>query len=176
MDNIIEYFIKETEREFHVRELAKLTRKSPTTISKYLSELKKEDLLTSRKKFNHLLFKANTENTNFKDLKLYYNIKKLRESKLINYLIEKLNHPEAIILFGSYQKAENTVNSDIDILIVTSSKKPLSLENFEKILGHKIQLFLHSNNDIDKMKTQNKELLNNILNGTILYGYLEIFK
>jgi hypothetical protein len=26
------------------------------------------------------------------------------------------------------------------------------------------------------MKTQNKELLNNILNGTILYGYLEIFK
>src|SRR3989344_6948974 len=107
MDKILDFFKKEPEREFHIRELAKLTKKSPSTISKYLSKLEKDNLLTSRFKFNHKLFKANSENTSFKDIKLFYNIEILRNSGLMDHLIKEFNHPEAIVLFGSFRKAEN---------------------------------------------------------------------
>jgi predicted nucleotidyltransferase len=168
--DIINYFIKEPEREFHVRELAKLTKKSPTTISKYLKQLKKEDTLLSEKKLNHLFFKANSENPSFKDQKLFYNIKTIRDSGLINHIKYKYD-PEAIILFGSFAKAENIERSDIDILIITPSKKEINLEKFEKKLKHKVQLFLHSKKD-----KINKKLLNTFINGIKLEGYWEFFK
>ena len=74
MDNILEPFIKEPEKEFHVRQLSKLFDKSPTTISKYLKKLEKKKILKSKKKLNHLLFKANDKNEQFKQLKLNYNL------------------------------------------------------------------------------------------------------
>lgn len=175
MDNILKNFFNAPEREFHIRELAKITKKSPTTISKYLSSLKKRGVLISRKKLNHLLFKANTQSQYFKDMKLFFNIKMIRDSGLIEHLEEELNYPEAIVLFGSFRKSENIPSSDIDLFIITPSKKELNLQKFEKKLNHKIQLFTHSKSDIENMKTKNKELLNNWINGIVLYGFWEIF-
>ena len=173
---MLEYFIKEPEKEFYIRELAKLIKKSPTTTSKYLDEFGKKGILNSRRKFNHLLYKANNENAYFKNLKLLYNLNKLRSSGFIEYLVEEYNHPEAIVLFGSFAKAEDIPGSDIDILIVTPLKKEIALSAFETKLGRKVQLFIHSQADIERMKTKNKELLNNFINGIVLAGYLEIFK
>src|SRR3989344_7855420 len=123
MDNIFEYFIKEPEKEFHVRKIAKLVKKSPTTVSKYLKELEKKRMLISEKKFNHLLFKANIEGREFKQAKLNHNVNLINDSGLIDYLVEEFNHPEAIVLFGSFAKAENINRSDIDLVIIGSSKK-----------------------------------------------------
>lgn len=176
MDKLLKYFIVEPEREYHIRELAKLTKLSPTTISKYLNEFSKKEILVFRKKFNHLLFKADNENPNFRDIKFSYNLRILRESGLIDFLIKEFNHPKAIILFGSFAKAEDNLNSDIDILIITPIRKDVDLKKFENILKHKIQLFLHSNKEIDKIKIKNKELINNWVNGIRLYGFWEIFK
>lgn len=175
MNNIIEYFIKEPNREFYVRELAKIAKKSPTTISKYLNNLKKEKLLTSGKKFNHLLFKANTENPAFKEFKIGHNLKAIRDSGLIEYLNNIFNNPKTILLFGSFRKGEDIPNSDIDIMILTPIKKEIDCSKFEKILGHKIQLFLNSREDIERMKIKNKELLNNFINGIVIEGLWEVF-
>ncbi|MBI2663766.1 nucleotidyltransferase domain-containing protein [Candidatus Woesearchaeota archaeon] len=176
MDKLLEYFIEEPEKEFHVRQLAKLTRKSPTTISKYLAKFKKDELLNSRRKLNHLLYRAHTESIAFRDLKLSHNIKQLRQSGLLLYLIEEFNSPEAIILFGSYRKAEDTAQSDIDIMIVSPSQKQLQLLKYEKLLNRKIQLFVYAKAEIERMKIKNKELLNNLVNGIVLRGFWELFK
>jgi predicted nucleotidyltransferase len=176
MDKILEFFIKEPEREFHVREIAKLLKKSPTTVSKYLKEYENKGILISNAKLNHLLFKANMDFNKFKQIKLNYNLNLLNESGLIDFLGQEFNHPEAIVLFGSFAKAENNKNSDIDLLIVSPKKQEINIEKFEKILGSKIQLFVHSKNDLDKLKTKNKELLNNWINGIVIYGYFEVLK
>jgi predicted nucleotidyltransferase len=176
MDKLIEYFIKEPEKEVHVRELSKLLRKSPTTISKYLKIYEKEGVLKSKEKLNHLFFKADSNNKIFRQFKLNYNLSILNKSGLIEYLENEFNHPEAIILFGSFAKAENTRKSDVDILIVTSNKKELNLKYFEKKIGNPIQLHLYSNKDIELMKIKNKELLNNFINGILINGYWELFK
>lgn len=173
--DIIEYFINEPEKEFHVRELAKRVKKSPTTISKYLKQLEKENILLSEKKFNHLFFKANNEYPTFKDRKLLYNLQKIRSSGLIEY-VSKIYNPEAIILFGSFAKAEDIDKSDIDLLVITPVKKEANLEKYEKNVNHKIQLFLNSKKDIDDMKNKNPKLLNNFINGIKIYGYWELFR
>ncbi|MEK6872878.1 MAG: nucleotidyltransferase domain-containing protein [Nanoarchaeota archaeon] len=176
MDKILEPFIENPEKEFHVRQIAKLVNKSPTTISKYLKKFERKDILKSDKKFNHLLFKANTENDNFKRLKLSYNLEILHSSGLIDYIVKEFNYPEAIILFGSFAKAENIPKSDVDLLIISPLKKEINLERFEEKLGHKIQLFINSKKEIEIMKRKNKELLNNFINGVTLYGFLEVFR
>jgi len=175
MDNILNFFIKEPEKQFHIRQISKLLNKSPTTISKYLKELRGKNILISEKKLNHLLFKANVENKKFKQLKLNYNLNLLYGSGLIDYLTKELNYPEAIILFGSFAKAENSSASDIDLLIISPLKKEIKLSKFEKKLERKIQIFIHSKKDIEKMKEKNKELLNNWINGITLYGFWEVF-
>jgi len=176
MDKLLEYFFKEPEREFHVRELAKLVKKSPTTVSKYLKQFEYKKYLLSEKKLNHLLFKANSESSSFKYLKLFSNIKKLHESGLLTSLIEEFNHPKAIILFGSFSKGEDIADSDIDLLIITPIKKEINLLKFEKVLDHKIQLFQYSDKEMGVMKSKNKELINSWINGVVLNGYWELFK
>ncbi len=176
IDKLVEVFLKESEKEFYVRELAKKLKKSPTTISKYLKELEKKGVLKLEKKFNHLLFKANNEKEDFRQLKLNYNLQKIKESGIIDFLIKEFNDPKAIVLFGSYSKGENVKTSDIDLLIITSLKKDVNLEKFEIKLENRVQLFLFSDKELDKMKEKNKELLNSFINGITLHGFIEVFK
>jgi len=175
MDKLLNFFIREPEQEFYVRQLSKLLNKSPTTISNHLKEYRKKQILKSEKKFNHLLFRANTQNQKFKQLKLNHNLNLLTESGLIDYLVKEFNHPEAIILFGSFAKAEDIPQSDIDLLIINPSNKQVDLKDFEKKIQHKIQLFVHSKKEINKMKTTNTNLLNNLINGITLNGFWEVF-
>jgi DNA-binding Lrp family transcriptional regulator len=176
MDKLLEIFIKEPEKYFHVRQISKMAKKSPTTISKYLKNFEKKGILKSEKKLNHLLFSGNNESREFKQLKLNYNLNNLFNSGLIDYLVKEFNYPEAIILFGSFSKAEDILRSDIDLLVVSPSKKKIKLELFEKKLGKEIQIFVYPKEDIKKMQKTNKGLMNNLVNGIIIYGFWEVFK
>ncbi len=173
--NILKLFFENPEKDFHVREIARALRQSPSTISKLLTKLTKHETLISREEKKFKLFKSNTENKIYKETKLFYNILNIRQSGLIDYLINHYNHPSAIILFGSFRKAENIPSSDIDLFIQSSIKKESSLTEFENTLNHKIQLFVYSQKETELMKTKNKELLNNIINGIVLDGFLEVF-
>ena len=168
---IKELFFKSPNKEFHVRSVAKLLDISPTSSSKYLKELENEKIIFSEKKYNHLIFKANTESKEYRVEKRNYNLKSLYDTKLISSLVKEYNHPEAIVLFGSYFKAEDNEESDIDILIISPLKKELDLQKYEKKLQRRIQLFTVSK---EEFKKTNKNLKNNWINGIVLEGYIEI--
>lgn len=175
MNKLLPYFYEQSERQFHIRELARITHKSPASISQHLQKLRQKKLLISQKKLNHLLYKANTEEILFKVKKRAYNIETLYNSGLIHYIQEEYNQPQAIILFGSYAKGENNPQSDIDLIIITPLKKPVNLNPFEKKLHHSLQIFTYSLEELRTLTTQNKELLNNFINGIVLEGYMELF-
>jgi predicted nucleotidyltransferase len=176
MNSILDIFIENPEKEFHLRELSRILKKSPATISKQLKPSLKQEIIVMKKLSNHNYFRANTEDKKYKQLKLQYNLQKINESGIIELLEEKFNYPEAIILFGSWQKAENNENSDLDILIITPSKKEVNLQQIGGKLKTKIQLFQHSKKEIENLKNKNKQLLNNMINGITIYGFWEIFK
>ena len=107
-------------------------------------------------------------------MKIYYNLELLNKSGLVDFLLNEFNYPEAIVLFGSFAKAENIKKSDIDILVVSPIKKKIELKEFEKNTGHEIQIFIYSGKELFSLK--NKELLNSFINGIVLEGYIEVIK
>ena len=174
--DILKYFFEEPEREFHLREIARLAGLSPSTASEHLSSLVANKVITAKASKGFKIFKPNTSNVLYKDAKLFYNIFCIRNSGLIDYLIEEFTHPKSVILFGSFRKSENIPASDIDIFIETPVKKEIDMSVFEKKLRHTVQLFQFSRKDMENMKKENKELFNNIANGIVLEGFFEVFK
>jgi predicted nucleotidyltransferase len=115
------------------------------------------------------VYYGSTQNTLFRERKKQYNIQHLRESGLIDFL-EKSLCPKCIVLFGSYQKGEDVETSDID-LYLECDKTEISVEMYQKRLKRRIQL--HFNKDFTQLP---RELKNNIVNGTIMRGFLEAYK
>ena len=168
-DKIKEYFFLNPTIKLRVRQIERIVKVPLPSVIRYTKELEKESILTSSEIANIRVFLANRASKQFLLEKRLFNIKNI--STLADFLIEELSNPN-IVIFGSYSKGEDLENSDIDIYIETASKKKLNLEKFEKLLQRKIHVFVYKNiNTIE-----NKELANNILNGIIINGFVEVFK
>jgi len=162
--NILKLFLEEPTREFNVREVARILEIAPATASKELKRFSKEHLLTERKERMLDLYKANLEDDIYKDLKIFYNIKKIKESDLITTL-NKFYLKPTIVFFGSGSRGEDTETSDFDLLVISEKVKEFpQLKNYESKINRGLQLFVVK--DVKNLK--NKHLINNLLNGIVL--------
>jgi len=173
MSKTLEVFFDNPMKEHYLMDISRSLGIAHTSIKKNLVHLIKLGLITEkiikRGKRKFPVFKSNIENKYFKKYKIISNLSILSESGLIEYLEEKL-FPKVIVLFGSYRRGEDIADSDID-LFVECKKEELNLSLFEKKLKRKIQL--HFKEDFNSFP---KELKNNIINGIVLYGFLEGYK
>lgn len=166
--NVLEPFFEKPTKEFSVRELAKVVKISPATASSKLRFLEKRGLVSYRKEHNLDLYKADLTSYAFRDIKVYYNIRKIRESGIIEELNNFYLKP-TIVLFGSMSFGLDTETSDIDLLILTANKEPFpKKEVFEEKLRREIQIFAVK----DMKELRNEHLISNILNGITLQGEL----
>ena len=172
LDNL-KVFFEEPAREFHLRELSRITKKNPVTVKTHLKMFVKIGVIKRKKERNLELYSANTENFHYKEYKRVYNKTKLLESGLINFLKDELSLP-TIVLFGSYEKGEDNQNSDIDIFILTEAKKQLDMDNYEKKLNRSVQLHIINRKEFETMKKKNPDIINNIINGSVLCGFIEV--
>ncbi len=172
--NILSVFFEEPERWFHIRQFAVLLEISPASAKKYLASLLKERFLVRKKERGFVLYKANEDFPRFRVHKKFYNILKLFDSGLIDFLNHELSFP-AIVIFGSYAKGEDFSRSDADLFILSNTKKELDLAKYERQINRKIQVFLMSEKEFGRLKDENAELANNILNGIRVSGYLKVF-
>lgn len=170
-DKIKEYFFLNPTIKLRVRQIEREVRVPLPSVIRYVKELEEEESLKSSEIANIIVYSANRTSKEYLLEKKLFNIKQLFSCGLISLLIEKLSNP-TIIVFGSYSKGEDVEGSDIDLYIETPSKNKISLNKYEKQLQRKIQIFTHKN--IAEVK--NKDLANNIINGTTLNGFMEVFK
>ena len=119
--NILKPFFENPNEEFQIRELSRLLRINHTTIRQHLLKLVKEGLIEIKKGKPYDYFKAKI-NKKFLNLKLFFNLEKLRESNLIEQIEKDYDYP-AVILFGSYASATDDSKSDIDLFVLTNIKK-----------------------------------------------------
>ena len=154
-------------KRFHIREISRILKISPPSISKAVKQLEKEKMILSNKKVVYEI-KANIDNPNFKNLKRVHNLKEIYTSKLFEYLCNKFPL-DTIILFGSYSRGEDIESSDIDIAIIGSKEKTIELNIFEKKLKRKINLNFYLN-----LKNIEINLKSNILNGITLKGGIDL--
>jgi predicted nucleotidyltransferase len=169
-------FFEHPESRFHIREYAKVLHIGPMTARRYLKALLDEKLIVPKaEKIRVKSFQANIENPLFREHKKFYTIIKLWRSGLIDYLNELFLYPP-IYLFGSAAKGEDIKGSDIDLFIFSENQSEPELERFEQLFKREIQLFVMTSKQFERAKKVNPELINNILNGIRLSGFLRVFK
>jgi len=166
---ILKLFFDNPSAKLHLREIARKTGFSPMGASKILKELVKEKLVIREETRAVVNFRPNLDNKKFFALKRGYNLNKIRSSRLLAELIETYEHPETIVVFGSYASGYDMEDSDVDILIITPLTRELDLTNYEKEFKRKVNV-----HELKNLKKASNEFINNIVNGVVLYGYLKI--
>ncbi len=164
--NIMKIFFEEPNREFNVRETGRILRISPATASSHLNSLVNKGILTWRGERNLKLYKADLDREEYRDLKIFYNIRKIKDSGLLDSL-NKFYLKPTIVLFGSAVTGLDTETSDFDILVIAEKTVEFkNLEVFEKKIRRKLQIFAVK--DVKELK--NPHLINNVLNGITIQG------
>ena len=169
---ILKPFFEEPNRKFSIRELSRILKINHTTVRQYLSMLAKEGFLSSKKERLYSFYQLATSKKAL-NLKLYYNLEKIRESCIIEGL-EKAYDMPVIVAFGSYASAMDDKTSDIDLCIISNVEKEFQTEKYEKELNRKISMHKFSKMSWNKAKKLNPNLINNICNGIVLSGELEV--
>jgi len=168
------------EKEFSLSELANEAKVSKGNAGPILDKLYAEGMIQIVKLHNIWRIKANQTNWNFIKGKILYNLSVIYQSGIAEFLNELFRNPKAIVLFGSFRKGDDISDSDIDIAIETAEEKefrsiPLKelghkkrVDEIEKILARKIQIHLFNRKNVDL------NIFNNISNGIVLSGFLEV--
>lgn len=170
---VLEPFFIEPSGRHYLVEISRKIGLAHTSVKKALTGLVKKGIISEaidkKGKRRYPVYSADISSIRFREKKKNYNLQKIAESGVIEFL-EELLTPKSIVLFGSYQRGEDIEGSDIDIF-VECLESEINLEKFEKRLKRKIHL--HFSKDFTKYPA---ELKNNIINGTILKGFLEAYK
>ena len=173
-NKIMKIFFENSTKRFQLRELARISKISTTGVKSALLELLDGGLITKTKEKKYEYYETNRNDVNYKIVKKFFNVKSLYETGLVDHLEKELNHPEAIFLFGSSAWGEDVERSDVDIFALASVKKDLDLSVFSKRLKREIKLLIMNKDEFRKAKDKNPELINNIVNGVNLIGFLEV--
>ncbi len=152
------------------RQISKLLDVSQPAVMKALPSLEKEDFIIIKKdkETKRWSIKLNTNNHKAMQLKRADNLKHIYESGFADFLAKEFAGA-AIILFGSYSRGDDTLNSDIDLAVIGRKNKLINLEQFEKILERKIRV-----NFYNSFKDIHKNLKENLFNGFVLSGGIEL--
>ena len=167
MGQIEKMFYNYPVKKFHIREIARLTSVPKSTVANKVKELIERGIvLEDRDVFK--AYRANENKSKYRYEKAVAAIKEIIQSEIVDFLNNRLA-PKCIILFGSIAKGEYNKNSDIDFYIQCKEEE-INLKKYENILKREVQLFMK-----EDPKDLPKEMLNNIINGNILSGFLKLF-
>ena len=175
-NKIAEVLFRYPEKEFSLSDLAEEASVAKANIGGILEEFREAGLINIEKLSKIWRIKANQTNWLYVKSKIIHNLNFVYKSGLVEFLVDFFKNPKAIVLFGSFRKGEDLSNSDMDIAIEADDVKEYQvmglreLTEFEQMAGRKIQIHLFSRENVDI------GVFNNIANGILLWGFLEVKK
>lgn len=167
---ILRLFFVKAGVSLNQRQIANNLDVSQPAVMKALPDLDEKKLIkiNQDKETKRWSIELNRDYHRIMQLKRADNIKLIYETGFVD-LLEKEFAGATIILFGSYSRGEDIINSDIDIAIIGKKEKQIDLTKFEKELERKINI-----NFFDSFKNIHKHLKENLCNGIILIGGIEL--
>jgi|SRR3989344_3426491 len=162
-------FVK-TGTSLNQRQISRALEVTQPAIMKAIPELEEKGLIKIRQdsETKRWSIELNRDNHKTVHLKRADNLKQIYESGLADFL-EKEFAGATIILFGSFSKGEDLVNSDIDIAVVGRKDKKIDVANYEKILERAIHISFY-----DSFRKLHRNLKESLCNGIIIKGWIEI--
>lgn len=164
------FFYKNPNSEPHLRELGRTLELSTGFVSEKISSLVEKGIVIQKQKGNMKIFAANTSSKDYIRHKKAYNLDEILTSDLIHEIENQL-YPDVLVLFGSFLKGTDTVESDIDLAVINGREKNLDLSKYEKEFERSINLV-----QIISLEDSEDEFVNTLINGFVLSGYLEVKK
>ncbi|HLD06196.1 MAG TPA: nucleotidyltransferase domain-containing protein [Candidatus Nanoarchaeia archaeon] len=152
------------------RQIANFLGVSPPAVMKALPGLEGEGLakIAHDKETKRWSIELNRDRHRVMQLKRADNLKLVYETGLADFL-EQAFAGATIIIFGSYSRGEDIINSDIDIAVIGRKEKMVDMREYEKGLERKIHI-----NFYGSWKAIHKHLKENICNGIVLTGGMEL--
>lgn len=155
-----------------IRELARALKINHTTVRQHLNKLVEEGYLSSAQEGVYTFYKLVTSNKTL-NLKLFYNLEKIRKSGIVDDLENAYDYP-VIALFGSYANAMDDKTSDVDICVISNVKKEIPHQKYKRVINRELSLHIFSRKKWSETKKKNPGLVNNICNGIVLSGELAV--
>ena len=105
--------------------------------------------------------------------KISYNLELIYESRVLDAIQKNFQNPRSIILFGSYRKGDDMESSDLDIAVEMLDDEETKI--FQ--IGTIPKLGYRENVKVNVLKFTRKKvdlnLFANLVNGIVLFGFLE---
>jgi predicted nucleotidyltransferase len=173
---VMGHFFLHPLEEFTVTEVAKRSGLSKATASRMIEELRRRGMVRVEEFGKAYRVRADSGSEGFRREKIAANLGMVLRSGIIDHIVELFQSPKAIVLFGSFRKGEDVPGSDIDIAVEvpeggkTGIFEPEEFRDFEKKAERKVTVHAFSRKEIDK------NVFENIANGFVLFGFLEVSK
>lgn len=169
---VLSIFLDNPTKGFGWKELSKMASLGPPSVKNYLDQLEKESIIIKKQAAGRNLYFSNRESRIYKLYKKFDIIMKMEKTGLIDFMNKEYGYP-TIILYGSYSLGESVEESDIDIAIITESKKDAGIKEFETKVGKQIQIFKFTKEEFNNLRKKRLSIYNGIINGIVLSGYLD---
>lgn len=154
------------EREYHLRELVRLTGLAPRTVHQEVERLVRADLLAERRDGNRRYVRANERHPLFRPVREIV----LKTEGLADVLREALGTDgiEFAFVYGSMAGLDATAGSDIDVLVVGSlglREAVRRLSAAHDVLGREINPSVWTRSEFDRRRDEGNPFLNRVLDG-----------
>lgn len=180
--DILKSFFPRT-KELTLKEIMQKTGYSYEPINRIVHNLAKRKIITEKKFGKTLVYDLDAKKTEAKVAFYVSATEKAnnfagKHSSIFAGLSEiPEEDAELIIIFGSYAKGTARKDSDIDLIIISSNSKKVevNLASMKRRYGLEIHPIIISKIEFTKIKEENKELWDSLIeNGIIFKGY-EVF-
>jgi len=161
---ILTFLARNPDKQFYIREIAKNMDKSVGGTHKTLKSLKEMDFVKENKSGKNIYYRVNQLNPSIKNFKIFMTINEL--APLVNKLKEISGK---VILFGSCVSGEDTIESDIDLIILTNEKEKVNKKILDAKVNRKIQAVVVNTGDLMKIKEKDKAFYQEINKGITLW-------
>ena len=162
---VLIYLSRSPDKQFYVREIASMTKGSVGGCHKVLKNLYEMGLVVKQKSGRNLYYKIEYRNPAVRYFKIFMNIQGV--NGIIRDITNKCNK---IILFGSCSIGEDTLESDIDLLIVTENVGEMR-QNLKQqyIDGRKLKPIILLPHEFLKLKNRDRAFYDEVNKGIVLW-------
>ncbi len=155
------------EREFYAQEVAKKVNCSKASATIIFQNLVDKKIVHKDKRGHMKFYKINQENVEVKKFKIELALRK------INPFLSRLKKISSkIILFGSASRGEQTLDSDIDLLVLTNDKENVKqvLQNLKPKLG--LKPIIKTPSEWSEVEIKDPGFYREVKSGITLHNYV----